>query len=80
MLERFKKYMIDNKLSENTYNSYLLDVNKYMNYYYDSYGETLVKLYSSDIQSYKFYLKNNINQKPTTINRDLNALDKYNEF
>lgn len=49
MLERFKKYMIDNKLSENTYNSYLLDVNKYMNYYYDSYGETLVKLNSSDI-------------------------------
>ena len=80
MLERFKKYMIDNKLSENTYNSYLLDVNKYMNYYYDSYGETLVKLNSSDIQSYKSYLKNNINQKPTTINRNLNALKKYNEF
>ena len=80
MLERFKKYMIDNKLSENTYNSYWLDANKYMNYYYDSYGETLVKLNSSDVQIYKSYFKNNINQKPTTINRNLNDLKNIMSF
>ncbi len=80
MLEDFKKYMIKNKLSENTYKSYLLDVNLYINYYKDSYGEEFEKLNSIDIQSYKSYLKNNENQKPSTINRKLNALKKFNEY
>ena len=72
--------MIKNKLSENTYKSYLLDVNLYINYYKDSYGEEFEKLNSIDIQSYKSYLKNNENQKPSTINRKLNALKKFNEY
>lgn len=80
MLEEFKKYMINDKLSENTYNSYLLDVKKYIQYYEESYGEKFVKLIGSDIQSYKSYLKNIINQKPSTINRKLNALKKLNEY
>lgn len=80
MLEDFKEYMINEKLSENTYNSYLFDINKYIKYYEDSYGEKLIKLNGSDVQSYKSYLQNIINQKPTTINRNLNALKKYNEF
>ncbi len=80
MLENFKKYMIENKLSENTYNSYLSDVKQYINYYKDSYGEDLVKLTGSDIQSYKSYLQYNENRKPTSINRKLNALKKFNEY
>ena len=47
MLEDFKNYMIEKKLSENTYKS---------------------------------YLKNIENQKPSTINRKLNALKKFNEY
>ena len=80
MLEDFKKYMIKNKLSENTYKSYLLDVKLYINYYKDSYGEDFEKLNSIDIQTYKYYLKNIENQKPVTINRKLNALKKFNEY
>ncbi len=80
MLEDFKNYMIENKLSENTYKSYILDVTLYMNYYKDSYGEDFEKLNSIDIQSYKSYLKNIENQKPSTINRKLNALKKFNEY
>lgn len=80
MLEDFKNYMIKNKLSENTYKSYLLDVNLYINYYKDSYGEDFKKLNSIDIQSYKSYLKNIENKKPVTINRKLNALKKFNEY
>lgn len=80
MLEDFKKYMIKNKLSENTYKSYLLDVKLYINYYKDSYGEDFKKLNSIDIQTYKSYLKNIENQKPVTINRKLNALKKFNEY
>ena len=80
MLEDFKNYMIENKLSENTYKSYMSDVNLYMNYYKDSYGEDFEKLNSIDIQTYKSYLKNIENQKPVTINRKLNALKKFNEY
>lgn len=80
MLEDFKKYMIKNKLSENTYKSYLLDVKLYINYYKDSYGEDFEKLNSIDIQTYKSYLKNIENQKPVTINRKLNALKKFNKY
>ena len=80
MLEDFKNYMIENKLSENTYKSYILDVKLYIKYYKDSYGEDFEKLNSIDIQSYKSYLKNIENQKPSTINRKLNALKKFNEY
>ena len=80
MLEDFKEYMIKNKLSENTYKSYMLDVNLYLNYYKESYGEDFERLNSMDIQSYKSYLKNIENQKPVTINRKLNALKKFNEY
>ena len=80
MLEDFKNYMIENKLSENTYKSYMLDVKLYIKYYKDSYGEDFEKLNSIDIQSYKSYLKNNENQKPSTINRKLNGLKKFNEY
>lgn len=80
MLEEFENYMIKNKLSENTYKSYLLDVKLYVNYYKDTYGEDLEKLNSIDIQTYKSYLKNIENQKPVTINRKLTALKKFNEY
>ncbi len=80
MLEDFKEYMIKNKLSENTCKSYLLDVNLYINYYKDSYGEDFERLNSMDIQSYKSYLKNIENQNPKTINRKLNSLKKFNEY
>ena len=80
MLEDFKNYMIENKLSENTYKSYILDVKLYIKYYKDSYGEDFEKLNSIDIQSYKSYLKNIETQKPSTINRTLNALKKFNEY
>lgn len=80
MLEDFENYMIKNKLSENTYKSYLLDIKLYVNYYKDTYGEDLEKLNSIDIQIYKSYLKNIENQKPVTINRKLTALKKFNEY
>lgn len=80
MLEDFKEYMEKNKLSENTCKSYLLDVNLYINYFKDSFGEDFKKLNSIDIQSYKSYLKNIKNHKPSTINRKLNSLKKFNDY
>lgn len=80
MIEKFKEYLINLKLSENTYKSYIYDLKQYMKYYEDSYGEKLSTLNSFDIQTYKYYLKNRMNRKPTTINRTLTSIKTYNEF
>lgn len=80
MLTEFKNYMIENKLSENSYKSYLSDLKQYIKYYEDSYGEKLVELISSDIQTYISYLKNRLNRKPSGINRMLTSLKTYNDF
>lgn len=80
MLEDFIKYLQENKLSENTYQSYVSDVKMYMKYYEDSYGENLEKLNGADIKTYISYLKNQTDTKPTTVNRYLSSLKSYNEF
>ena len=80
MLTEFRDYMIENKLSENSYKSYLSDLKQYIKYYEDSYGEKLVQLISSDIQTYINYSKNRLNRKPSGINRMLTSLKTYNDF
>ena len=39
MEEKFIEFMKDNRLSENTYTSYVIDVKLFKKYYKDSYGE-----------------------------------------
>lgn len=80
MLENFKTYLINNKLSENSYNSYISDISLYIKYYEDSYGENLVKLNGADVRTYISYLKNQKGIKPKSINRKLTALKTYNQF
>ena len=80
MIEEFEKYLIELKLSQNTYSSYTSDLKQYIEYYEDSYGEKLTKLTGSDIQTYISYLKNRKNLKPTSINRKITALKTYNGF
>lgn len=80
MLDDFENYLRDLKMSDNTCDSYKSDIKKFMKYYEDSYGEELLRLYKPDVQAYISYLKNNLNLKPTTINRYLCAIKNYNEF
>lgn len=77
--EKFLNYMLEEKLSENSYKSYLQDVEKFKKYYFNSYGEELKELIHSDISMYINYLKKN-GYIPTSINRNLSALKKYNLF
>lgn len=79
MEEKFIEYMKEERLSENTYNSYASDIRIFKSYYIDSYGEELKELIHSDVKMYLNYLyKNNI--APTTINRKVAALKEYNLF
>lgn len=80
MLEEFKKYLIQNKLSENSINSYISDLKQFIKYYEDSYGEKLTKLNSADVRTYISYLTHNLNFKPKTINRKITAINTYNQF
>ena len=75
----FKNFMINSRLSENSYNSYLSDIKMYEKYYIDSYGEELNTLTHADIRMYINYLRqNNISAK--TINRKIAAIKQYNLF
>lgn len=79
MLDKFIKYMKNEGMTKNTYQSYASDVKLFQNYYEDSYDEKLQILTHSDISMYKSYLLNQ-NMVAGTINRKLSALKLYNQF
>ncbi len=79
MEEEFIKFMIENRLSENTYKSYANDLRIFKQYYFNSYGEELTTLNHADISMYINYLiKCDISVK--SINRKIAALKQYNLF
>ena len=79
MIDKFKDYMRELRLSQNSIDSYYSDVVLYEKYYKDSYGDDLNKLIFADIIMYKQYLLNN-SISPKTINRKLTSLRTYNNF
>ena len=79
MEDAFFKFMKDNRLSDNTCNSYISDLKKFKEYYFDSYGEDLQILIHADIITYRTYLQKH-NSTYKTINRKLAALKQYNLF
>lgn len=79
MEKEFIKFMKNEGLSENTYNSYASDVKIFKQYYEDSYGEELKELIHADVLMYSSFLKKN-SLAPTTINRKISALKEYNLF
>lgn len=79
MEEKFIEFMKNNRLSENTYKSYISDIRLFKKYYIDSYGEDLKNLIHADVLMYANYLRQN-NMTPKTINRKLAALKQYNLF
>lgn len=79
MEKEFIKFMIENRLSENTYKSYANDLKIFKEYYSNSYGEKLTTLNHADISMYINYLRKcDISAK--SINRKIAALKQYNLF
>lgn len=79
MIEEFKKYLLNETLSENTYNSYLNDIEKFIEYYKNKYDEEFTTLDHPDVVTYINDMKKE-GRSPATINRKLSALKKYNIF
>ena len=79
MIEEFKNFLENESLSENTCQSYIRDVEIFIKYYEEKYGEKLTTLEHPDITTYiNDMLK--AEHTATTINRKLSALKKYNEY
>lgn len=80
MLKVFKDYLIKEGKSVNTINTYTRHVRGYINWFKDTTGGEINKLYRSNILEYKSYLQNIKQDSAKTINNKFSALIKLNEF
>lgn len=76
----FKNYLEQQMKSDNTIKSYVLNINEYKKWYYDSFGSECKNLYRINILDYISFLKNISKNGPRTINSKISALIKYNQF
>ena len=79
MLKDFEKYLIEEKLADNTVSSYVNDVKIFLVFFKEYFGEELIAISHLEITEYVKELKRN-NTKATSINRKLAALNRYNLF
>lgn len=52
MLEYFEKYLIEEKLADNTVSSYINDVNIFLTFFKEHFGEEIIKLNHIEIAEY----------------------------
>ncbi|MBY6798124.1 tyrosine-type recombinase/integrase [Clostridium botulinum] len=79
MLKVFKDYLVKEGKSNNTINTYTRHIHGYINWFKDTTGEEINKLYRSNILEYKSFLQNIKQDSAKTINNKLSALVKLNE-
>ncbi|OPD28829.1 transposase [Clostridium botulinum] len=79
MLKVFKDYLVKEGKSNNTINTYTRHIQGYINWFKDTTGEEINKLYRSNILEYKSFLQNIKQDSAKTINNKLSALVKLNE-
>lgn len=80
LLEKFKQYLIDDDMSENTIKGYIQNVNGFLKWLDQSKNVPFSKLHNENVKEYVSYLKTIKQSKPKTINTKINALVKFNEF
>lgn len=79
-MDDFKTFLINDGKSKNTIKSYIMHLEGYKNWYIDSFGKKLEKLYRQSILEYKSYLLNIKKDSEKTVNAKISALIKYNEY
>ncbi|NMM61935.1 site-specific integrase [Clostridium sp. P21] len=81
MLEKFENYLLYKEhKSSSTIKTYSRCIQKFINWYYNSIDEKILKLDMKVINNYKDYLIFIKKRKQTTINVELCALIKFNSF
>ena len=85
MLE-FKNYLLEQNKSQNTIQNYIRNIESFIKWYKDTTNEEFKILYRPNVLDYKSYLRNikktkqGQHLKAESINANLSALAKYNEF
>lgn len=85
-MEEFKNYLLKQSKSNNTIENYVRNVNQYKKWFTDTTGQAFKTLYRANILDYKAYLRNIKKNKQgnplkaETINANLSALIKFNEY
>ena len=85
MLE-FKNYLLGENKSANTIENYIRNIQNFKKWYYETTRGEFKKLYRPNVLDYKSYLRNIKKTKKgqplkaESINANLSALAKYNEF
>lgn len=80
LLDDFREFLQQDRLSPNTIKGYTLDVKQYLTWFTDSYGKECSALYRQNILEYISYLKNIKQNNAKTINHKISSLTKFNEF
>ena len=73
-MQEFKNYLQEQQKSQNTIENYIRNIESFKKWYAETTSEQLQKLYRANVLDYKSYLK------AETINANLSAIMKYNEF
>ena len=86
MEQEFINYLIDKNKSEGTIQTYLLNVNCYKRWLYNTTGSEFKNLYRENVQDYLAYLRNikktkkGLPIKAQSINTHISSLIKFNKF
>lgn len=80
MIDGFKKWLIEQSLSNNTIKSYSEHIKCYIKWFQESFNTNLTHLYRENILDYKSYMVNIKKLKGESINSYLAALIKFNEY
>ncbi|MCI9084708.1 MAG: tyrosine-type recombinase/integrase [Bacilli bacterium] len=83
ILEKFKSYLEENydtTENQNTIKSYLTDVNQFITYFKNEFGEDIVDFSRADYIEFKKYMKEKRSFKFSTMNRKTAALSIYENF
>lgn len=85
-MQKFKNYLQEQNKSINTIENYTRNMENFKRWYTETTGEEMKKLYRPNVLDYKSYLRNikktkkGQSLKAETINANLSAIMKYNEF
>lgn len=81
VLNEFIRHLRENDFAENTVSGYRFDLEKFFQWYQESFGQfDLKKLSALDLINYRQFLLNVRGLQPTTINRRLEALRKLSRW
>jgi site-specific recombinase XerD len=76
----FREWLEENGKSDNTVQSYVLNINQYLKWYRETFGIEMTGLLHGNILDYRSYLQNIKKQKAVTVNAKLAALISFNSF